>query len=81
MINNAHRHGISDSQLCAWRKVLGSETDPHFLPVIMDEPSPSNVGGSSGLIEIVLSNGHRLTVSGMVGPAHLKCLLLALAST
>ncbi|MCP4780803.1 MAG: transposase, partial [Hyphomicrobium sp.] len=30
----ARRHGISDSQLYAWRKVLGSETHAGFLSVI-----------------------------------------------
>jgi len=77
----ARRYGISDSQLYAWRKVLGSETDAHFLPVIADEPSLRNNDGSLGSIDIVLSNGHRLTISGAVDPAHVKRLLRTLAAT
>jgi len=77
----ARRHGISDSQLYAWRKVLGSETHAGFLSVITDKPSPSPEDGSSSSIDIVLANGHRLVVSGPVDPAHVACLLRALAST
>ena len=77
----ARRHGISDSQLYAWRKVLGNETHARFLPVITDETSSSNDDGSSSSIDIVLSNGHRLIVSGTVDPAHVERLLRALAST
>ncbi len=77
----ARRHGISDSQLYAWRKVLGSENHDGFLSVITDDPSPSHDDGSSSSIDIVLSNGHRVTVSGPVDPAHIERLLRALAST
>ena len=77
----ARRHGISDSQLYAWRKVLGSETHDGFLSVITDDTSPSPEDGSSSSIDIVLANGHRLTVSGPVDPAPIERLLRALAST
>jgi len=77
----ARRYGISDSQLYAWRKGLGSEADAHFLPVVTDEPPLANSDGSPGSIDIVLSNGHRLTISGAVDPAHVKRLLRTLAST
>ena len=77
----ARRHGISDSQLYTWRKLLGNETHVRFLPVITDETSPSNDDGSSSSIDIVLSNGHRLTVSSTVGPAHVERLLRTLALT
>ena len=76
----ARRHGIADSQLYSWRKVLGNKRDAHFLPVITDEASPGNNDGSSGSTDIALSNGHRLTVSGAVNLAHVERLLLALAS-
>ncbi len=77
----ARRHGISDSQLYAWRKVLGSETHAGFLSVITDDTSPNHEDGSSSSIAIVLANGHRLTVSGAVDPAHIERLLRALAAT
>ena len=77
----ALRYGISDSQLYAWRKSLGDESHTPFLPVITDETSPKNDDGSSSSINIVLSNGHRLTVSSAVDPTHVERLLRALAST
>ena len=76
----ARRHGISDTQLYAWRKALGDETHARFLPVITDETSLNNDDGSSSSIDIVLSNGHRMTVSGAVDPAHVERLLRTLDS-
>ena len=77
----ARRHGISDSQLYTWRKVLGNETHARFLPVITDETSPGNNDGFASSIDIVLSNGHRLTVSGAVDPSYVTHILRALAAT
>ena len=77
----ARRYGISDSQLYAWRKLLRDEADTRFHSVITDETSPNNDDGSSSSIDIVLSNGHRLTVSDAVDPAHVERLLRTLAST
>lgn len=76
----ARRYGISDSQLYAWRKLLRDDTDAHFHPVITEEISPKKDDEDAGSIDIVLSNGHRLTVSGGVDPAHVAHLLRALAS-
>ena len=77
----ARRHGISDSQLYTWRKVLGNKTHARFLPVITDEASSDNKDGSSSSIDIVLSSGHRLIVSGAVDPSRVERLLRAFAST
>ena len=77
----ARRHGISESRLYAWRKALGNEPHTHFLPVVADHSVPGKDDGSTGSIDIALSNGHRLIVSGAVNPAHIERLLLALAST
>ena len=77
----ARRHSISDSQLYTWRKVLGNRTHARFLPVITDETSHGNNDGFASSIDIVLSNGNRLTVSGSVDPAHVERLLRALALT
>ena len=74
----ARRYGISDSQLYAWRKLLRDEADTRFHPVITEEMSPNDE--DSGSIDIILSNGHRLTVSGAVDPAHVERLLRTLAS-
>ena len=75
------RYGISDSQLYAWRKLLRDEADIRFPPVITEEISPNKDDGSSSSIDIVLSNGHRITVSDSVDPAHVERLLRALATT
>ncbi len=77
----ARRHGISDSQLYSWRKVLGNETPTPFLPVITDPALSRKDDATSGSIDIILSNGHRLIVSGSVNPGHVERLLHALAST
>ena len=77
----ARRYGISESRLYAWRKALGNETHARFLPVISDEASAGNNDQSSGSIDIVLANGHRLTVSSAVDSAHVDRLVRALAST
>jgi len=77
----ARQYGISDSQLYAWRKHLGDESHTPFHPVITEEMSPNKDDEDSGSIDIVLSNGHRLTVSDAVDPAHVECILRALAST
>ena len=76
----ARRYGISDSRLYAWRKALGNESHARFLPVITNVTSQNIDDGSSSSIDIVLSNGHRLTVSGAVDPAHVERLLRTLAS-
>ena len=76
----ARQYGISDSQLYAWRKLLRDEADTRFHPVITGEMSPNKDNGASSSIDIVLSNGHRLTVSGAVDPAHVERILRTLAS-
>ena len=77
----ARRHSISDSQLYSWRKVFGDKANGHFLAVVTDDAPVGKDDGSSGSIDIVLSNGHRLTVSGVVDPAHVERLLRVLALT
>ena len=61
----ARRHGISDSQLYAWRKVFGDKANGHFLAVVTDDALVGKNDGSSGSIDIVLSNGHRLAESAL----------------
>ncbi len=77
----ARRHGISDSQLYAWRKVFGDKANGHFLAVVTDDAPAGKDDGSSGSIYIVLTNGHRLTVSGAVDPSYVTHILRALALT
>ena len=49
--------------------------------MISDEASAGSNDQSSGSIDIVLANGHRLTVSSAVDPAYVERLLRALALT
>lgn len=87
----ARRHGVSPSQLFAWRKlyrvgveraVLAPEV-PGFTAVeIAPMPPPSVadvVPAASGLIEIELVGGDRVRISGAADPAVVAAALRALA--
>jgi transposase len=64
----ARRHGMSTSQLYRWRRDiragrLGGETAPSFVEAkLVDLPKSSEQTGQAGLMEIVLTNGCRVTV-------------------
>ncbi len=64
-----------------WRKVFGDKANRHFLAVVTDDAPVGKDDGLSGSIDIVLSNGHRLTVSGAVDPSYVTHILCALALT
>lgn len=71
------------NQIYLWRKrfgvASGSPAAPTWLPVVVPEiPSePSAASADSGRIDVVLSTGHRLELSGRVDPATLEtCLRL-----
>jgi transposase len=84
----ARRHGISRSQLLAWRRALGAERSearpvPGFVPaVIMPEPATVSSKTVSSCakpgddrIEIVLGRGRRVIVGAGVDPAALSRVL------
>ena len=84
----ARRHGISRSQLFAWRRALRAERSeagpvPGFVPaVIMPEPptvSPKTVSSCAkpgdDRIEIVLARGRRMIVGAGVDAAALARVL------
>ncbi len=90
----ARRHGVSPSQLFAWRKLyrVGAGLEravpvpgvPGFAAVeITPAPPPPSVADAvpvpSGLIEIELAHGDRVRISGAPDPAVVAATLRALA--
>jgi transposase len=89
----ARRHGVSPSQLFAWRKLYqvgaGLERSvptlpsvPGFAAVEIAPTTPPSVGdvvpAPSGLIEIELAGGDRVRISGAPDPAVVVAALRAL---
>ena len=89
----ARRHGVSPSQLFAWRKLyrVGAGIE-HAVPVpgvpgfaaveVAPAPPPSVADAElafSGLIEIELPDGGRVRISGPADPAVVAAALRALA--
>ena len=64
----ARRHEMSTSQLYRWRRDiqagrLGGDTAPSFVEAkLVDQPKSPEPTGQAGLMEIVLTNGCRVTV-------------------
>jgi transposase len=88
----ARRHGVSPSQLFAWRKLYwvraGIECAvqapgvPGFAAVEIAPTTPPSVADTvpvlPGLIEIELTDGERVRISGAVDPAVVAAALRAL---
>jgi transposase len=90
----ARRHGISPSQLFAWRKryrvgagiervVPALPSVPGFAAVEIAPTTPTSVADAApappGLIEIELAGGDRVRISGTPDPAVVAAALRALA--
>jgi transposase len=90
----ARRHGVSPSQLFAWRKLyrVGAGLEravpalpsvPGFAAVEIAPATPPSVAdvvpAPSGLIEIELAGGDRVRISGAPDPAVVAAALRALA--
>jgi transposase len=90
----ARRHGVSPSQLFAWRKLyrVGAGLEravpalpsvPGFAAVEIAPAAPPSVAdvvpAPSGLIEIELAGGDRVRISGAPDPAVVAAALRALA--
>ena len=90
----ARRHGVSPSQLFAWRKLyrVGPEIEravpalpsvPGFAAVEIAPATPPSVAdvvpAPSGLIEIELAGGGRVRISGAPDPAVVAAALRVLA--
>src|SRR6185312_14969576 len=88
----ARRHGISRSLLYTWRREAGQEIAsegpsalPDLVPVVVADareiPKASSVAAKqTGLIEIVLPAGIRVTVRGRIEERTLRAVLHALRS-
>ena len=88
----ARRHGVSPSQLFAWRKVyrvgagigraVPTSGIPGFAAVAITPATPPCVAEAvpapSGLIEIELAGGDRVRISGAPDPATVAAALRAL---
>ncbi len=88
----ARRHGVSPSQLFAWRKLyrvgagIGRAAPapgvPGFVAVEIAPATPSSVAdvvpAPSGLIEVELASGGRVRISGAPDPAVVAAALRAL---
>src|SRR5215213_3525727 len=89
----ARRHGVSPSQLFAWRKLyrvgagieraVSAPVVPGFAAVAIMPVTPPCVADAvptpSGLIEIELAHGDRVRISGAPDPAVVAATLRALA--
>ena len=87
----ARRHGVSPSQLFAWRKLLRAGSSSAAVPAPGYRASPrsrsrprrhrprATVADASGLIEIELAGGGRVRISGAPDPAVVAAALRALA--
>lgn len=73
----ARRYDVNANQIFNWMKDpkfavddMAEEDDARFLPVeIVAEPTPSApTAETSGVIELELTNGHRLRISGGYDP-------------
>ena len=88
----ARRHGVSPSQLFAWRKLyrvragiehaMPASGVPGFAAVEITPATPPSVADAvpalSGLIEIELAGGDRVRISGAPDPAVVAAALRAL---
>ena len=80
----ARRYDVNANLVFKWlrdpRFKPGEEASP-FLPVeVIAEPPPPDVATSESKIEIILSNGHRVNISGTFDPDALSRLLRGLSS-
>ena len=89
----ARRHGVSPSQLFAWRKLyrvragiehaVPASGVPGFAAVEITPATPPSVADAvpapSGLIEIELAHGDRVRISGAPDPAVVAAALRSLA--
>lgn len=81
----ARRYGISRSLLTIWRREYraGARTCGGFVPLVLEDVTPPPPGVSLGpasveTIEIMLTNGRRMTIPVSLAPARLAALLAVL---
>ena len=90
----ARRYDVNDNQLFKWRQqyrqgLLAEEPDPQPLIPVAVTPSPAsmpvlddaeNTAQSPGRLEITLSGGHRLVITGTVCLQSLQTVLRVLSA-
>ena len=90
----ARRHDVNANQLFKWRQqyrkgLLADESDPQSLIPVAVTPSPASklvaedteeVMREAGRLEITLTGGHRLVVTGTVCPQALRTVLTVLSA-
>jgi len=89
----ARRHDVNANQLFKWRRLyreglLADEPDPQLLVPITVTPSPAlkpvpdavKTAPDMGSLEIVLTGGHRLVITGTVCPETLRTALAVLST-
>jgi len=84
----ARRYGISRSLLSIWRReyrrgMLGAPEAGGFMPLVMEGSPPASAEQPSreadyARIEIILTNGRRMTIPTALSPSHLAALLVVL---
>ncbi len=84
----ARRHGLSRGLLYTWRRAAlqerGDATLPELVPAVvvpangMARPAAAGTAHESGVIEIALAEGVRVTVHGRVDAKGLRAVLTAL---
>jgi transposase len=83
VLATTRRHGISRSLLSSWRKACraGRLTEPEpggFVPAVMVD-EPARLAPSTGRLEIITRNGHRVVADAAVDAAALARVLAVLA--
>jgi transposase len=94
VVEVARRHDVHPNLLTVWRRqVRGGALElasasrqndkVHFAAVAVapDEPTRTAFAGAGGTIEIVLTNGARLRITGPVDPATLTAAVAALSGS
>ena len=92
VVEVARRHDVHPNLLTVWRRQVRmgafgqasasqQEDKVHFAAVAVapDQPTRTAFAGADGTIEIVLTNGSRLRITGAVDPATLTAAVAALS--
>jgi len=74
----ARSHDLNANQVFRWRKQLrgmAAVSEPKWLSVMTTEAMPSEPGGTGGQLELILTSGHRVRITGEVAMPVLEACL------